>query len=58
MKAKDYHPEASGVVERRHKKISMLCRLHDCEPRAVTEMWHIGLNGVCHAKETGELVLR
>jgi hypothetical protein len=26
-----YRPEANGEVERRHKEISMLCRLYDCD---------------------------
>jgi hypothetical protein len=42
VKTAAYHPEANGEVERRHKEISMLCRLYDCDPPAVAEMWHIG----------------
>ena len=53
--------EPNGNVERRHKEISMLCQLYDCDPPAVAEMWHIGSYGFFQAKalpEAGELVLR
>lgn len=61
VKTAAYHPEANGKVERRHNEISMLCRLFDCDPPAVAEMWHIGSYGVFQVKalpEVGELVLR
>ena len=58
VKKAAYHPEANGKVERRHKEISMLCRLY----AAVAEMWHIGSDGVFSQvnalPEAGELVLR
>jgi len=41
VKTASYHPEANGKIERRHKEVSVLCRLYDCDPPAVAEMWHI-----------------
>lgn len=32
VKTASYHPEANGKIERRHKEVSMLCRLYDCDP--------------------------
>ena len=60
-KTTTYHIEAKGEVERTHKEISMLCRLYDCNPPAVAEMWHIGSYGVFQVNalsEAGEVVLR
>ena len=60
VKTASYHPEANGKVERRHKEVAMLCRLYDCEPPDVAEMWHVGSYGVFLFKllpGPGELVL-
>ena len=37
-----YHPEANGKIERRHKEVGMMCRLYECEPPAVAELWRSG----------------
>jgi len=61
VKTTAYHPEANGKVERRHEEISFLCRLYDCDPPAVAEMWHIGSYGVFQVKalpDSGKIVLR
>jgi hypothetical protein len=61
VKTASYHPEANGKIERRHREVSMLCRLYDCDPLAVAEMWHIGSFGVFQVKALpapGDLVLR
>jgi len=49
-----YLPGANEKVERRHKEISVLCRLYDYNPTAVAEMWHIGSYGVFQVKALPE----
>ena len=61
VRTASYHPEANGKVERRHKELGMMCRLYECEPPAVAEMWRCGAFGVHQIKklpDKGELVLR
>jgi len=60
VKTACYHPEANGKIERRHKEVGMMCRLHECEPPAVAELWRSGYYGVFQVKrlpQRGQLVL-
>jgi hypothetical protein len=61
VKTASYHPEANGKIERRHEEVGMMCRLYECEPPAVAELWRSGSHGVFQVKrlpQRGELVLR
>ena len=61
VKTASFHPEANGKIERRQKELGMMCRLYECEPPTVAEMWRSGAFGVHQIKklpEKGELVLR
>jgi len=42
VKTASYHPEANGKIERIHKEVRMMCRLYECEPPAVAELWRSG----------------
>jgi len=46
VKTAAYNHDANGKVDTRHKEISMLRRLYDCDSPVVAEMWRISLYGV------------
>jgi len=54
VKTASYHPEANGKIERRHKELGIMCRLYECEPPTVAEMWRSGAFGVHQNKKLPE----